>query len=90
MLRFAPRLLTATVTQRFQSTARKARPQRTEWSWASFTTTAVTKQSVEEMRCPVLTILSEPLVTTVSVAVESSIRNSFVTRLIKIIVVKEV
>ena len=84
MLRFAPRLLTATVTQRFQSTARKARPQRTEWSWASFTTTAVTKQSVEEMRCPVLTILSEPLVTTVSVAVESSIRNSFVTTLIKI------
>ena len=37
-----------------------------------------------------VTILSEPVVTTVSVAVESSIRNSFVTRLIKIIVVKEV
>ena len=90
VLRFAPRLLTATVTQRFQSTARKARPQRTEWSWASFTITAVTKQPVEGVRCPVLTILSEPVVTTVSVAVESSIRNSFVTRLIKIIVVKEV
>ena len=42
---------------------------------------------MEEVRCPVLTILSEPVVTTVSVAVECSIHTSFVTRAIEIIIV---
>ena len=89
VLRFVPRLLTATVTQRFQSTGRKARPQRMEWSWAHFTTTGVTMEPGEEMRCLVLTKLSwttAPLISA-SVAVESSIHNSFVTRAIKFIVV---
>ena len=90
VLRFVPRLLTATVTQRFQSTARKARPQKMEWSWEHSTTIAVAIKPGEEVRRLVLRKLSWTTLaalTSASVAVESSIQNSFVTRAIKIIVV---
>ena len=90
VLRFVPRLLTATVTQSFLFTARRAKPQRMEWSWASFTTTVVAVIMLRgEMRCPVLTKLSWTTVNLISasVAVESSIHNSSVTRAIKLIVV---
>ena len=89
VLGFVPRLLSATVTQRFLYMERRARPHRTEWPWAGFTTTAVTMQPMEEVRRLVLTKLSGTKVTVISasVAVESKIQNSFVTRAIKIIVV---
>ena len=81
VLKFVPRVFTATVTQRFPYMERKARPQRTEWSWARITITPVTMQSTEEVRCLVLTKLSWTTVTLISafVAVESSIRNGFIT-----------
>ena len=96
VLKFVPRLLSATVTQRFLYMERKARPHRTEWSWAHFTTTAVKLQTRGEVRRPVLTKLSWNTVILIlaSVAVDernlslySSVQNSFVTRAIKIIVV---
>ena len=88
VFKFVPRLLT-TVTQRFLYMERKARPHRTEWPWAGFTTTAVTMQPMEEVRRLVLKKLSGTKVTVISasVAVESSIHNSSVTRAIKLIVV---
>ena len=94
VLGFVPRLISATVTQRFLYMERKARLQRTEWSWAHFTTTTVTKDpSAGEVRRPVLTKVSWTTISiliSASVAVEihgSSIQNSSVPRAIKIIVV---
>ena len=89
VLKFVPRLLTASVTQRFLYMERKARPQTTEWSWADFTITPVTMKPTEEVRCPALTKLSWTTVTIISVfvAVESSIQNNFITRAIRLIVV---
>ena len=49
--------------------------------WARFTITSVTMQSTEAVRCPVLTKLSWTTVILISasIAVESSIRNGFIT-----------
>ena len=60
---------------------KKGRPQRMEWSWARFTITAVADQPTEEVRCPFLTKLSLTTVCIISasVAVESRIRNGFIT-----------
>ena len=92
VLKFVPRLISATVTQRFLYMERKARPHRTEWSWAHFTTTVVTQISTGEMKRPVLTKLSWTTISLISASVAvdihgRSIQNSFVTRAIKIIVV---
>ena len=51
VLKFEPRLLTATVTKRFLDMERKARPQRTEWSWPDFTIIPVTMEQTEEVKC---------------------------------------
>ena len=51
VLKFEPRLLTATVTKRLLYMERKARPQRTEWSWPDFTIIPVTMEQTEEVKC---------------------------------------
>ena len=55
VFKFVPRLLT-TVTQRFLYMERKARPQRTEWSWADFTIIPVTMEQTEEVKCLLLAL----------------------------------
>ena len=57
-LRFVPRLLPATVPQRFLYMEKKARLQRTEWLWARLKITLVTMEPTQAVRCPVLTKLS--------------------------------
>ena len=89
VLKFVPRLLTVTVTQRFLYMEIKARPQTTEWLWAGFYNYSCHHGANGGSK--VSTCSSDETVITVTisvfVAVESSIHTSFVTRAIKIIAV---